>query len=296
MKIDRNKLNTLLRSGLNPEIKTRKHLAAHLNLDPTTLTRWFANRDRLGNPRYPVVPDRHVTKILQLFNLSPEKLNLNDEAFRHYCFENALSHTNQKNDLEQKNRVRLENASQRQLNINDYPINRGKRPFLVFSSTILLLIAGVTIFNQFYFSELKSVETEMVENDIKCWTGYSSSLGDFDKEDKADPCHYGKLFHKALMQLKSDNNSLELSIPLNEDSAHQDYITFLFQQLEHRRVMDNIRLNIELGKRELHRSNYQQAQSYFSNASDMLRSLPEPKPKMLAEISTYTAKIARKLN
>ena len=86
MKIDRNKLNTLLRSGLNPEIRTRKNLAAHLGLDPTSLTRWFASRDRLGNPRYPVVPDRHVTKILQLFNLDPQTLNLEDAVFRQYWF------------------------------------------------------------------------------------------------------------------------------------------------------------------------------------------------------------------
>ncbi|PAJ76287.1 hypothetical protein CJF42_00940 [Pseudoalteromonas sp. NBT06-2] len=88
MKIDRNKLNTLLRSGLNPEIKTRKHLAAHLSLDPTSLTRWFASRDRLGNPRYPVVPDRHVTKILQLFTLDPDSLNLNDENFTNIVLKN----------------------------------------------------------------------------------------------------------------------------------------------------------------------------------------------------------------
>jgi hypothetical protein len=49
MKTDRNKLNTLLHSGLNPEIKTRKQLAAYLSLDPTSLTRWLANKDRLGN-------------------------------------------------------------------------------------------------------------------------------------------------------------------------------------------------------------------------------------------------------
>jgi len=72
LKIDRAKLNTILKSGLNPKVKTRKQLAVCLGLDPTSLTRWFASKDRLGKPRYPVVPDRHVTKILAIFNLNVE--------------------------------------------------------------------------------------------------------------------------------------------------------------------------------------------------------------------------------
>jgi tetratricopeptide (TPR) repeat protein len=92
VKINRAKLNAILRSGLHPQITTRKLLAAHLNLDPTSLTRWFATTDRLGNPRFPVVPDRHVTAILQTFSLEASSLSLSDEDFRQYCFDRAVQH------------------------------------------------------------------------------------------------------------------------------------------------------------------------------------------------------------
>ncbi len=284
MKIDRNKLNTLLRSGLNPEIKTRKHLAAHLSLDPTSLTRWFSSRDRLGNSRYPVVPDRHVTKIIQLFKLDAQSLHLNDEEFRHYCFENALSQTCHQSDLEQKQKLRLEFVVQRKLLISDYSTRRNKKPLVVIFSIIILIIMGWLLIKPFHFNDLKSISTENNKTvyAVKCWTGYSPSLGVFDEEDKADPCHYGKLFHIALGQLKAENNGLKLSMPLTENFATQDYISFLFQQLEYRRIAENITLNIELGKSELHRSNYQAAQTYFRIASDMLTTLPKPSPQMLA--------------
>jgi len=297
VKIDRNKLNTILRSGLNPEIKTRKQLAAHLSLDPTTLTRWFSSRDRLGNPRYPVVPDRHVTKILQLFKLDSQSLNLNDEEFRQYCFENSLSQSSRQSDLEQKQKLRLEKASQRKLIISDYSTGRNKRPFIVIASIMMLSVLAWYFIKPFHFNDSQSLasENDKTVNELKCWTGYSPALGVFDAEDKADPCHYGKLFHNALMQLKAENNKLKFSIPLTERSANQQYISFLFQQLEYRRISDNISLNIELGKSELHRSNYQAAQAYFRNASDMLTTLPKPNLKMLTEISTYSAKIAHEL-
>jgi hypothetical protein len=297
VKIDRIKLNTLLRSGLNPEIKTRKKLAAHLSLDPTSLTRWFATRDRLGNPRYPVVPDRHITKILQLFNLEPQILNLEDEAFRQYCFENSLTKTNLQNELEQKKKLRLEYALQRKLTVTDYSTSRNKRPLVAIFTLVVFLVLGGCFLNHFYFNELNSIATEnnITANDRQCWTGYSSSLGVFKEEDKADPCHYGKLFHNALVLLKAENNNLNLSQFMTESSKTHAYITFLFEQLEHRRIRDNITLSIELGKSELHRSNLQAAQSYFRNASEMLTTLPEPNPAMLAEISIYSEKIADKL-
>jgi hypothetical protein len=297
VKIDRNKLNAILRSGLNPEIKTRKQLAAHLSLDPTSLTRWFSSRDRLGNPRYPVVPDRHVTKILQLFKIDSHSLNLNNEEFRQYCFENSLSQSSHQSDLEQKQKLRLENASQRKLIISNYSTGRSKRPFIVIASIIMLSVMAWYFIKPFHFNNLKSLASENDEtvNMVKCWTGYSPTLGVFDEEDKADPCHYGKLFHNALLQLKAENNQLKLSIPQTEHSASQHYLTFLFKQLESRRITDNITLNIELGKSELHRSNYQAAQTYFQTASEMLTTLPKPSPQMLSEISIYRAKIANKL-
>ncbi len=307
MKIDRNKLNILLRSGLNPEIKTRKHLAAHLSLDPTSLTRWFASRDRLGNPRYPVVPDRHVTKILQLFDLDPQSLNLNDDEFRDYCFENALSKTNHQDDLEQKNKIRLANAQQRKLNISDYSTASNKWPVSLIVSLITLPIIAWYILTSFYSKDLPSLMTDSAENEInetinkaddhkvKCWTGYSASLGVFEEEDKADPCHYGKLFHLALMQLKAENNSLNSSTTLTKSYGHQSYIRFLFEQLENRRVRDNITLHIELGKSELHRLNHQAAKAHFDKAYELLTLLPNPPATILAEISLYAKKMAKDL-
>ncbi|WDE12192.1 hypothetical protein [Thalassomonas haliotis] len=298
MKIDRNKLNTLLRSGLNPEIKTRKQLAAHLSLDPTSLTRWFASRDRLGNPRYPVVPDRHVTKILQLFKLDPKSLALNDEEFRHYCFENSLTKSNHQSDLEQKKRLRQEYALQRKLKITDYSSNKSKKPLPMLFSLVLLFVAAWYLAHHFHFNNLKAITSEnhITTPNLHCWTGYSPSLGVFAEEDKADPCHYGKLFHNALMQLKAENKQLNSSLSKTELSGNQAYITFLFKQLEYRRIRDSITLNIELGKNEMHRSNYQAAQSYFHNASQMLTALPEPNPQMSTEISIYAAKIANALH
>jgi len=293
VKIDRNKLNTLLRSGLNPEIKTRKQLAAHLSLDPTSLTRWFASRDRLGNPRYPVVPDRHVTNILQLFNLEPQSLNLDDEAFRQYCFENSLTQTNLQNELEQKKKLRLEHALQRKLDITDYPTEKNSRAVMVVITMVVLLILAGYFINHLYFNELNS-KNVLTVNNSQCWTGYSPSLGVFEQEDKADPCHYGRLFYNALIQLKAENSSLNLSDNLTEEAATHTYINFLFEQLEFRRIQDNITLNIELGKSEMYRSNFKKAQSYFNKASEMLTSLPKPNPQLLTEITIYTERISKK--
>lgn len=298
MKIDRSKLNTILRSGLNPEIKTRKQLAAHLSLDPTSLTRWFSSRDRLGNPRYPVVPDRHVTKILQLFNLDPQSLHLDDEEFRHYCFEQSLLQTNHQSELEQKNRLRLENALQRKLDISDYSTERNTRAPLIVFGLVILAMATWYFTQQLDFNKLnpKTVENSLAVNERQCWTGYSPSLGVFKGEDEADPCHYGKLFHKALMRLKAENKSLDVAGSKVELSGTHAYISFLFEQLERRRIRDNIALNIELGKSEMYRTNYQAARSYFHNASEMLATLPEPSPDMSTEISTYIKKIAKQLD
>lgn len=296
MKIDRNKLNTLLRSGLNPEIKTRKQLAAHLSLDPTSLTRWFASRDRLGNPRYPVVPDRHVTKILQLFAVDPQSLTLNDEEFRQYCFENSLTQSNQQSELAQKNRLRQEYALQRKLKITDYSSGKNNQALLIIFSLVILFALAVYVIKHFHFNDVQAIATETnpTTTDLQCWTGYSPSLGVFEQEDQSDPCHYRKLFHNALMQLKAENKQLNSSMTKTGPSDSQAYISFLFKQLEHRRIRDNITLNIELGKNELHRSNYQAARSHFDNAGKLLTALPEPNPQMSAEISIYTAKIADK--
>ncbi|WP_033077787.1 hypothetical protein [Thalassotalea sp. ND16A] len=298
MKIDRTKLNSLLRSGLNPEIKTRKQLAAHLGLDPTSLTRWFATRDRLGNPRYPVVPDRHVTKILALFSLSAQCLNLSDEEFRQHCFELSLQQTKNQNDLAQQSLLRLEKVAQRKFAIQDYSTPKNsKRPLLV--AATLLSIAGAILFiniNSQEYGEF-SLTTEKSASDMNnCWQGYSSSLGDFNREDKADPCHYSKLLHNALAQLKAKNENMDLAKSTEELAANQDYIIFLSEQLDQRRIKDKISINIELGKSELRRLNYLAAQKHFQIASNILASSSNPDPEIAADISAYIESIKLELN
>jgi len=293
VKIDKNKLNTLLRSGLNPEIKTRKQLAAQLGLDPTSLTRWFANRDRLGNPRYPVVPDRHVTKILALFSLSPQSLSLSEEEFRHHCFELSLQYKKGQNDLRQKKAV------QRKLTIEKYstPYHRAF-PLTFFIVLIISAMAWYFISGKSdLFEQAVPSKVEYSVTKTKCWAGFSSSLGDFEQEDKADPCHYGKLFHQAISQLKAKNQSHLQSesqspqISPSEYSASQNYLLFLSQQLDKRRLNDKVSLNIELGKSELSQLNYLGAQRYFEIANNILTSSDNPDPKILAEISTLNAQI-----
>lgn len=293
MKIDRTKLDILLRSGLNPDIKTRKQLAAHLGLDPTSLTRWFATRDRLGNPRFPVVPDRHVTKILQLFNLDPMSLHLDNVAFRDVCFGQSLSQSNHETELAQKNQIRLENARQRTLDMSHYvqqpPI---RRPVLIASFVLAFLSAVYVVVQLTTMNSSERFAEELLwEREVACWTGYSPSLGVFDKDDKADPCHYGKLFHNALIQLRNENRQLNLSEPDAEQPADHAYIAFLFEHLEHRRTRDAIVLHVELGKNEMHRANFQVAESHFLRANEMLASLPENNVELSTEISSYLAKI-----
>lgn len=276
-----------MRSGLNPEIKTRKQLAAQLGLDPTSLTRWFATRDRLGNPRYPVVPDRHVTKILALFNLSPQCLSLDDEEFRHHCFELSLQVKKGQNDIRQQNVVL------RKLNIEEYspPNNRAFH--------LLILIVLITSVIAWYFLRGKSdfFEQAIPSKDkysitkTKCWSGYSSSLGDFEEEDIADPCHYGKLFHQALNQLKAKNQSHLHSTSAIEVTASKNYLLFLSKQLDQRRLNEKISLNVELGKSELRQLNYLSAQNHFEIAHNILTSSIDPDPKIFAEISTLNAQI-----
>jgi len=286
VKIDKDKLNTLLRSGLNTEIKTRKQLAAHLGLDPTSLTRWFATRDRLGNPRYPVVPDRHVTKILALFNLSPQCLSLDQEGFRHHCFELSLQHKKGQKDVRQKN------VALRELSIKEYSTaNNRIFPVSFIIALFTFCIAWYVIDDK---SELfKQAKTSKIEHGIKaikCWAGFSLSLGDFEQEDKADPCHYSKLFYQAMSQLKADNRSSPQtqSTSSSEYTATQNYLLFLSKELELRRLNDKISLHVELGKSELRQLNYLAAQNHFAIARNILTSSSRQDPIILAEISALS--------
>ena len=291
VKIDKNKLNTLLRSGLNPDIKTRKQLAAQLGLDPTSLTRWFANRDRLGNPRYPVVPDRHVTKILAIFKLSPQCLSLDEEEFRHHCFELSLQVKKGQNDIRQKN------VALRELSIEQYSAPNNKTFPLILA--IVLLSFGIAWYfiggNSNLFEQTKPIKVGNSVTKIKCWAGYSPSLGSFSQEDEADPCNYSKLFHQAMSQLKEENQShLQsqfASSSVGDVTAAHNYLLFLSKQLEQRRLADKISLHVELGKSELRQLNYLSAQNHFKISRNILASSVNPDAKILAEISTFSEKI-----
>jgi hypothetical protein len=289
VKIDKSKLNTLLRSGLNPEIKTRKQLAAQLGLDSTSLTRWFATRDRLGNPRYPVVPDRHVTKILALFNLSAQCLSFNEEEFRHHCFELSLQHKKGKNDLRQKN------VALRKFTIEEYSAPNNKTLPLLLLITLMTLILTWYFINEKsdLFQQSKPSKVEYSVTKTKCWAGFSSSLGNFEQEDEADPCHYGKLFHQAMSQLKAKNQSHSQSNtkPTVDVSTSQNYLLFLSKQLDQRRLDSKLRLNVELSKSELRQLNYIDAQKHVEIARNLLASSTSPDPKVLAEVSTLSAQI-----
>ena len=285
MKINRSKLNTLLRSNLKPAIKTRKQLAAQLGLDPTSLTRWFAAHDRLGNPRYPVVPDRHVANILQIFELQPDCLDLDDEAFHQYCFALALQRHADDDQARQKARVRLEKIAQRTLTIPQRP---GRSRY-----TTLAVLAGGTLMAGAVWYWLnptaglwqpsQSIKSEV--DTAACWTGYSASLGHFPQTDEADPCHYGKLFHRAMVQLKADNDSPSAA---NKDlGAQADYILFLANQLQQRQARQAISLQIELGRLALRRLDHPAARSYFQSAQTQLADLPQPDPEQVKNLSTY---------
>ncbi len=289
MKIDKNKLNTLLRSGLNTEIKTRKQLAAQLSLDPTSLTRWFATRDRLGNPRYPVVPDRHVTKILALFSLSPQCLSLDEEAFRHHCFELSLQNKKGQNDIRQKN------VALRELSIDEYSTANNRTIPLIFFIAILVLCVAWYFINDKsnIFKQEKSSMVELGKVKTKCWAGFSSSLGNFEQDDEADPCHYSKLFHQAMSQLKTENQShlQSQSTSAGKFTASKNYLLFLSKQLEQRRLDNKISLHLELGKSELRHLNYLNAQKHFEIARNILNSSTKQDPIILAEILTLSDKI-----
>ena len=86
-KINKAKLDVMINSGLNPKINSRKALAQALSLGPTAINKWFAARDSQGIPRHPVVPEKHVTTILLLFEIPSDKLALDLAEFTLFCRE-----------------------------------------------------------------------------------------------------------------------------------------------------------------------------------------------------------------
>ena len=139
------------------------------------------------------------------------------------------------------------------------------------------------------FEESQRPELEVSMKKTKCWAGFSSSLGDFEQEDEADPCHYGKLFHQAMGELKAENKKQSTSSV--EFTASPNYLLFLSQQLEQRRVDEKISLYVELGKSELRQLNYLSAQNRFDIAHNILSSSAHSDPKILAELLTLSAQI-----
>ena len=284
MKITKAKLDALLRSGLRPDIKTRKQLAAHLGLDPTSLTRWFATRDRLGNPRYPVVPDRHVVRILRLFDLRAEHLDAGDDEFRSHCFGLALERARARGDSP-STLSRMEKAAARKLTIPvpPQPGSIGKPAVILF---IVLASAGLAWLTG-SGGDGRAVSSPDAPAPVtpQCWTGFSASLGSFDEEDPSDPCHYAKLFHNALSQLKAGNESGRFQ----ESAAMEDYMIFLSRNLDRRRQQQRATLNIELGRSELARRNYVTALEYFQAADKSFAAAPELHAKTKRDIAAYSA-------
>ena len=302
MKIDREKLSTLLKSGLHPEINTRKKLAAEMGLDPTSITRWFAVRDRLGNPRYPVVPDRHVNRILDIFNAQPSWLSLENDAFRQVCFETAIEHT-QKAALSEKEKAeRLKRIEQRRLVIDDYTLDEqrwlSKRKgvllvFVLVALTVLLtnrhqlpLLNDVDLIPQNENAKQREKIAAYMLPVEKCWTGFSASVGEFEEPDPADPCHYTKLLNEALVQLSVNNLPNQ---PTNEQqyaslNAHHDYLKFLSAKLDQRRIREKMILNIELAKSELKRNNEKAAANYLVLTKQLQQQLTTSYPHVTSEI------------
>ena len=156
------------------------------------------------------------------------------------------------------------------------------------------IVISYTRFHPFW--KFISLVEKSSSNEAKCWLGYSPALGDFKGEDKADTCHYGHLYHNAIMHLKTLNKNNQLSLSSGEFAETKDYIMFLSEHLDQRRINDKITVNIELGKNEFYRLNYQAAQQYFEMANEILASSSNPNPKIVAEIATYTESIHKALN
>ena len=287
MKIDKAKLNTLLKSGLNPEITTRKQLAARLEMDPTSLTRWFATRDRLGNPRFPVVPDRHVTTILELFQLAPEALSLDDDAFREHCFNLSVQGNQSRSKQAEQAQLRLQKIAERQLKVEDYSAAKKKplpKAALLGGAAVVASVwwlVDLTVFSE-KPAAINADRPPLYET--PCWQGYSAQLGDFGEDDSADPCHYRKLYQNALAQLRNEPKSERDE---GDWSATRDYLLFLSGELDKRRLNDKIALHVELGKLAFNAQSYASAREYFQHAKTLLATSTDQNPTLKAEIATH---------
>ena len=285
MKINREKLNALLKSGLNPEVKTRKQLAEKLDLDPTSLTRWFATRDRLGNPRYPVVPDRHLNNILLVFNLAPECFALDDEEFHRYCFELAAQRQDSELSDQKKLLTRQDKVERRRLTIPMSPMRRRRVTAYVSFATVVICLGLWFIWEGSQSSDI-SEPLVIATNQEECWGGFAQDSNEFDYDDASDPCHYRKLMHKALKQLKAQNRDNTGAREVTVD-ATGDYIAFLSEKLNQRHEMEKAVLNYELGRSALQRGNYTEALTYLQRAKQGLNTLENDSPELKNEVEQF---------
>ena len=292
MNIDRAKLNSLLKSGLNPDIKTRKQLAAELGLDPTSLTRWFSHRDRLGNARHPVVPDRHVGRLLQIFELSSDVLNLDTKSFHQYCLDVALQRANDNDVKKQKAAKRFETITSRKIDIASYTSKKQPRTFPLFA----VLGGGIIVLGSFLFTTTKN-DPESINKlstipqvHAKCWQGYSAELGTFKSADPADPCHYAKLYQAALSQL-SHYNEQAGNTQTTHEIDNKKYLNFLSNQLDQRRIGNKIYLNVELAKSALRQGDVIVAQQHMNQVESLLAQLPSPPESMLMLVNVLSKKL-----
>ena len=287
VKINREKLNSLLKSGLNPQVKTRKQLAEKLELDPTSLTRWFATRDRLGNPRYPVVPDRHISNILRVFSLDAECFAMDDEAFHRYCFELALQRQDVSLSGEKKLLTREDKVARRRMSIPMSPMRKRRMAFKLAASGC---IAALSIFGWLHLQQdaLPGANIGKKISENNCWRGFAVEGEEFDHPDASDPCHYRKLLHRSLAKLKAQNREESGAGQITVD-ATGDYIAFLSEKLEQRHVREKAIIKYELGRSELHKGNYALALDYLTEAQALLKALPDVSPQLHDEVKEYLA-------
>lgn len=288
VKINREKLNTLLKSGLNPEVKTRKHLAEKLDLDPTSLTRWFSTRDRLGNPRYPVVPDRHINNILMVFNLDPQCFELDDEAFHRYCFELAIQRQEEGQSQSKKLLTRQDKVDSRRLSIPMSEVSKRRTIGYLAATFAAVVVVGVLGISIWPKQDIVNHQASVLAEE-QCWQGFAEGELDTKTQDQSDPCHYRKLLYRAINQLKADNQNQSETERITVD-ATGDYIAFLSQKLEQRNLLEKAVLNYELGRNQLIKGNEDAALEHFLIAQNALSEVPVPDKAFLEELQQYIDK------
>lgn len=302
MKITRHKLNSLLRSGLNPDITTRKQLAKILELDPTSLTRWFASHDRLGNPRYPVVPDRHVKSILRLFSLQPSDLNLSDENFKQFCFDKAFSISN--DSKEASTTAELPVGARENHFIIPEPKQNITAPWLTVCILGFLAFA-LTVRSDLKTDSLFKLNQMIVDTPNTCWRELKTAalkdnqLGqeppstfyplrfssDFDSTMEVNErCSYQAILEQGLVVLNKNP-----APKLDNAPSLVDLLAFVSKKLDDSQTERKAILRFEMGRKEIRMQQLQQASVHFSEALELLSSIPSVNEELFKKLSTYSS-------